>query len=159
MRLCVTYIYFFVHLERREIFMLLFKEFNLPYASKFVSRWATIREAVTGKGRYVVQTRCPADFGIVELRLEPYIGLTHFMLEWRVTDEQIPREFLTGVIAGIQQAAQQERNGFDAIVYLKVIVSDGSNNPVDSRSASYTKAAALAFADALSKAQIVPCDA
>ncbi len=94
----------------------------------------------------------------MELRLEPYVGPTHFVLEWRVTDEQIPKEFLPGVIKGIQQAAQQERNGFDAVVHLKAIVSGGSNHPVDSRSSSYTKATALAFADALSKAQIGPCD-
>ena len=137
--------------------MSLFIEFNLPHESMSTSKCATIAEGVMGKGRYVVQTRCPADFGVVELRLEPYVGSTHFMLEWCVTDEQIPTEFLPGVIKGIQQAAQQERNGFDAVVYLKVIVSGGSNHPVDSRSSSYTKAAALAFADALTKTQIVPC--
>ena len=138
--------------------MPLFREFNLPYESMSTSKCATITEGVTGKGRYVVQTRCPGDFGVVELRLEPYVGATHFLLEWCVTDEQIPTEFLPGVIKGIQQASQQERNGFDAVVYLKVIVSGGSNHPVDSRFFSYTKAAALAFADALSKAQIVPCN-
>ncbi len=115
-----------------------FIEFNLPNQIEAMSKWAMITEAMTGKGRYVVQTRCPADFGVVELHLEPYVGPTQFMLEWRVTDEQIPEEFLPGVIKGIQQAAQQEHNGYDAIVHLKVIVNGGSYHPVDSRASSYT---------------------
>jgi len=132
-----------------------FIAFNLPSESGYVSKWATITEAVMGKGRYVVQTRCPGDFGVVELRLEPYIGLTQFLLEWQVTDEQIPQEFLPGVIKGIQQATQQEHNGYDAVVDIKVTIIDGKYHPVDSRSSSYMKAAALAFADALAKTHIV----
>ncbi len=135
-----------------------FIEFNFPDQVEAVSKWATIAEAVTGKGRYIIQTRCPGDFGVVELRLEPYVGPTQFLLEWQVANEQIPEEFLPGVIKGVQQAAQQERDGFNAVIDIRVIVNGGNYHPVDSRSSSYTKASALAFADALSKTHIVPLD-
>ena len=115
----------------------------------------TIKMPATGKGRYVRQTAC-SGFGIITLRLEPYPGPEPFLLVWQVAQEQIPPEFIPGVVEGIRQVAQQERAEGGRLTHIKVRVIDGSFHPVDSSVQAYTRATFLAFEEALTRTTIIP---
>lgn len=73
-------------------------KFNLERDSQRNDSLFTIESVSVGSGRYVVQTRCPSDFGQIEIEIEPYRGDSHFVLEWEVNEEEIPKEFHGGVI-------------------------------------------------------------
>ncbi|MDQ2716559.1 MAG: hypothetical protein M3Z08_16765 [Chloroflexota bacterium] len=129
---------------------------DLP-VSKQPNRY-TISAPATGKGRYVRQSSSADSFGIIILRLEPYTGPTPFLLVWQVTEEQIPWEFLPGVVQGIRQAAQQERAEDGWLTHIKVTVVDGAFHPVDSHARAYARATMLAFEDALTQTSLVPVE-
>ncbi|MEO6891270.1 MAG: hypothetical protein ABI456_17345, partial [Ktedonobacteraceae bacterium] len=93
---------------------------------------------------------------IITLRLEPYIGPTPFLLVWQVTEEQIPQEFLPGVVQGIRHAVLQERAEDAGLTHIKVTVIDGASHPVDSHNRAYTQATMLAFENALTHTLLVP---
>jgi elongation factor G len=73
-----------------------------------------------------------------------------------VTEEQIPEEFIPGVVEGIRQVAQQERAEGGRLTHIKVTVVDGGFHPVDSSARAYTEATFLAFEEALTRTPIVP---
>lgn len=116
----------------------------------------TIRTPTTGKGRYVRQSSSADSFGIITLQLEPYSGPEAFLLVWQVTEEQIPGEFIPGVIEGIRRAAQQERAEGAQLTHIKVVVVDGAFHPVDSHARAYTLATLLAFEEALTSTSLIP---
>lgn len=126
---------------------------DIPDAS--VARWLTLAESVSGKGRWVRQTCCGDNFGIVELGLEPYRGPSQFQLAWQVTEEQIPEEFLAGVLEGIRQAALQERVGSGLLTNVRIVIIGGAYHPVDSSQRAFTIATLKAFEDALAKTELV----
>jgi translation elongation factor EF-G len=108
-----------------------------------------IKSAASGHGSYICQTRCPSDFAVIDLVIEPYHGLTQFCLEWTVAETDIPAKFIPAVIEGIKRAASQHPSGF--IVNVKVKVVGGAYHLVDSRDRSYVTATIDAFNDALSQ--------
>jgi hypothetical protein len=133
-------------------------EFNLDVESSTPKalNHQTIANIVDGQGKYICQTRCPSDFGMIDIILEPYQGATHFLLEWKIKEELIPAKFIPGVIHGINLAASNHPSGL--IINLKIQVVGGANHPVDSRIRSYITATILAFNDAISKTTLIGCE-
>ena len=113
----------------------------------------TVATAATGEGRYVVQTRCPADYGHVKLAVEPFAEVRHVAVEWAVGEEEIPAIYFDAVVEGIRAAASENAGG--PVVNVLVRVIGGSTHFVDSRGRSYRVAAKYAFADALGRAVLV----
>ena len=75
-------------------------EFNLEEESVGF-RSPDLPETLNGYGRFKIQTRCPADLGIIELEVSAFSGETDFQMFWNVTSEEIPYEFHQGAIKGI----------------------------------------------------------
>lgn len=132
-----------------------FIEFNLKVEGTFLDRGYTIAQSIVAEGRYLVQSRCPSDVGYVKLVLEPYEGQTHFLLEWSVTESQIPRKFLPGVMEGIQQAAREGIGDCSPVIQLRIQVIDGFYHAVDSRARSYQVVTWRAIRSALEEAGVV----
>lgn len=130
--------------------------FNLETNDEKNDFFFTIMHSSVGAGRYVFQTRCPSDFAQIELELEPYSGESHFLLDWRVTEEQIPKFLQSGVIAGIRHASVQKYSVDGMLVQIKVNVVNGRYHPVDSCERSLREATKWAFEDAIKKNKIVP---
>src|SRR5215467_13648445 len=104
--------------------------FNLNTAAKHVSRWFTIRRPAQGKGTYSSNVGSCSTLASVELRIEPYVGLEQFLLEWQVTEAQIPLDSLSAIVEGIRQAAQLERADYGPLTQIKVIITDGTYHAV-----------------------------
>lgn len=134
--------------------LLMLERSDTPPAS--VVRSLTLAGPVSGKGRWICQTRCGDTFGTVEMRLEPYHGRSPFQLVWQVTEAQIPGEFLPGVLAGIRQAIHQARFSCGLLTNIKIIVVGGVSHPVDSGPQAFARATQKAFEDALAKTELVP---
>jgi elongation factor G len=129
--------------------------YEVPIANS--ARWVTLVRSVSGKGRWVRQTCC-SGYAFVEIRLEPYRGPNQFQLVWQVMEEQIPEEFLPGVVEGIYLAALQERPSPGPLTNIRVIVTDGAYHPVDSSRHAFGMATLKAFEDALAKTELVPVE-
>lgn len=125
---------------------------EVPAASS--ASWVTLAGPVGGKGRWVRQSCC-GQYALVEIRLEPYRGPIQFQLVWQVTEEQIPEEFLPGVVEGIRQAALQERPGSGLLTNIRIFVIGGAYHPVDSSQRAFAIATLNAFEDALAKTELV----
>lgn len=108
-----------------------------------------IKEPLKGFGRYIVQTRCPSDVGIIEIEVSSFSGTNDFRVVWKVTNEEIPIEFSLGVIEGVKRWA--EKNGLRG---LQIEVVDGKHHLVDSRNHSYKMAMILALDNAFEKIKI-----
>jgi len=126
---------------------------DIPDAS--VARRVTLAESVSGKGRWVRQNCCGGNFGIVELRLEPYRGPSQFQLVWQVTEEQIPEEFLAGVLEGIHRAVLLDHADSGLLTSIRIVIIGGAYHPVDSSQRAFTIATQKAFVDALAKTKLV----
>ncbi len=124
------------------------EELRVPYRQ-------TISMPSAAEGRHKKQTGGHGQFGVVHLRLEPLERGAGFVFEDAVVGGAIPRQFLPAVEKGVRRAmAQGGELGFP-VVDVKVVVDDGKSHPVDSSEASFEQAGALAFNEALQRAE--PC--
>ncbi|GCE31598.1 hypothetical protein KDA_70820 [Dictyobacter alpinus] len=131
--------------------------FNLDTVEDLPINRCTISTSSTGHGRYIRQTSSPSHVGIVSLRLEPFKGPHDFLLQWQVTEEQIPRDFLPAIIKGFQQAAGQDHGGHGILSQLKITITAGRCHPVDASVHGYMQATIIAIHGALTRTQLIPC--
>ncbi len=99
-------------------------------------------DTLKGKARFVIQTRCPADVGVIEIKVSKFIDKHDFRMVWEVSNETIPYEFHEGVRKGIKRWANKNK-----IKGLKIEVVGGGFNPMDSRMFSYEMVTVLALND------------
>lgn len=127
-------------------------EFNLETT---ITQAYTISQSIVAKGKFIRQSSGPNQFAIVDFIIEPYQGNTHFLLEWCVTEAQIPDYYIPGIIEGIKEAAIEGLAEHKPIINIKIRVIDGAYNPIDSKIISYRIATKIAFRQALSEVKIV----
>jgi hypothetical protein len=116
-----------------------FFEFNLD-SDSVVKIPSELDSKLFGRGRFVRQTRCPSDFGLVEIEVSKFIGESDFQLVWSVDNETIPLEFSQGVIEGIKDWGEK-----CGLVGLKIEIVGGAYHHVDSRNFSYRQAVFIAL--------------
>lgn len=109
----------------------------------------TISRSVQGECRYVKQTGGHGQYGHVKLLVEPAEGL---IIEHKIIGGAIPREYLSAVDAGIQDALKEGPLKKFPVVDLKITVVDGSYHEVDSSELAFKLAGTLAVKEALVKA-------
>lgn len=109
----------------------------------------TISRQVEGECRYVKQTGGHGQYGHVKLLIEPAEGL---IIEHKIIGGAIPREYLSAVDAGIQEALKEGPIKKFPVVDLKITVIDGSYHEVDSSELAFKMAGSLAVKEALVKA-------
>lgn len=134
------------------------REFDITPDTDATSTGYTIKSAATGQGRYIVQSRCPSDVGVVDLIVEPHTGPAQCVVEWLVSPDEIPQEFLPAVIEGVKRAAVEGVDGRAPAVFLRVLVVGGMYHPVDSRDRSYEVASERALQAALKNAELIPVE-
>ncbi|WP_322112040.1 hypothetical protein [Aerosakkonema funiforme] len=88
--------------------------------------------------------------------LEPYRGITQFLLDWCITSEQIPQEFLPAIIQGIKLAAGAGLGECKPVINLRLLLIDGFYHAVDSRARSYQVASELAVRAAFEQVGLIP---
>ncbi|MDD3556988.1 MAG: elongation factor G [Melioribacteraceae bacterium] len=113
----------------------------------------TISEKVKSEGKFAKQTGGRGKFGHVWLEIEPNEPGKGYEFENAIVGGAIPKEYITPVSNGIQDAM---KNGVIAgypMVDIKVKLFDGSYHDVDSDEISFKVAGSMAFREGAKKAK------
>jgi elongation factor G len=113
----------------------------------------TITKEVRAEGRYIKQTGGAGDFGVVVLEVEPGEPGSGFRFANRVKGGAVPREFVSAVRQGCEEATQSGALAGYPVVDVKVRLVDGQAHDVDSSERSFKIAGSLGMKEALRRAE------
>ncbi len=115
----------------------------------------TIRSSSKAEGRYVRQTGGRGQFGHVNIEIEPSDDGSGFVFENKITGGVIPKEYISSIEKGIEEALSVGTVAGYPVIDVKVKLYDGSYHEVDSSELAFKIAASMAFKDAAGKASPV----
>ena len=113
-----------------------------------------IRKAARAEGKYIRQSGGRGQYGHVVFEIEPIEG-GKFEFEDKIVGGVIPKEFITAVEKGLEEAVQSGVLGGYPVIGVKVSLVDGSYHEVDSSEMAFKIAASMGFKEAMKKAD--PC--
>ena len=115
----------------------------------------TVTREVRAEGRFVRQTGGHGQYGHCVLEIAPRKPGEGYLFEDRTVGGSIPREFISGVRRGVEQAlASGPRAGYP-IVDVAVAVVDGSSHAVDSSEIAFEAAGSIGMRSAMERAGAV----
>ena len=114
------------------------------------------REAVTretiAEGRFVRQTGGRGQYGVCELEIAPREPGEGFLFEDRTVGGSIPREYISAIRRGVEQALTAGSVAGYPVVDIRVAVVDGSHHAVDSSEIAFQMAGSIGTRAALARA-------
>jgi elongation factor G len=120
------------------------------------------KETILGVGqaeaRFIRQTGGRGQFAVVELRVEPFspaLGQEPIAFEDATKGGAIPKQYIVSVQQGVRDAATSGPLSGYPMQNIKAILLDGKDHPVDSSDLAFQQAGAMAFNDAIAKANPV----
>ncbi|MCH2668144.1 MAG: elongation factor G, partial [Deinococcales bacterium] len=111
----------------------------------------TIRRHVDVEGKFVRQTGGRGQYGHVKIEAEPLARGSGFEFENSVVGGSVPREYISAVQKGVEEALQNGPLLGFPIVDMKVKLYDGSYHEVDSSEIAFKVAAGMAIREAMAK--------
>jgi len=125
----------------------IFREFNVKarVGRPEVSYREALTREVTQEGRYVHQSGGRGQYGHVILKLEPLEKGSGFEFESRIVGGVVPREFISSVQKGVEEALAKGPMAAYPLVDLRVALVDGSYHEVDSSDRAFQIAASMAL--------------
>jgi elongation factor G len=135
----------------------LFREFKVGanVGPPQVSYKETIRRRVRAEGRYIKQTGGSGDFAVVVVEIEPAKPGLGYSFEDRTKGGSVPKEFVSAVGSGCQEALQNGELLGVPVVDVAVRLMDGRAHEVDSSERSFKIAGSMAIKEGLRKADSV----
>ncbi len=115
----------------------------------------TIRKAVRAEGRYVRQSGGRGQFGHCIIEMEPTEPGEGYSFESKIVGGVVPKEYISPIDQGIQEASRSGILGGYEVVDFKVSLVDGSYHDVDSSEMAFHIAGSLAFKEGMAKASPV----
>jgi elongation factor G len=116
----------------------------------------TIRNAVEGiHGRFVRQTGGRGQFGHVVIDMAPNGPGVGYTFENKIVGGAVPREYISSVDAGIQEAMEAGILAGFPVVDVGIKLVDGSYHDVDSSEMAFKVAGSMAFKEASKRAKPV----
>ncbi len=116
----------------------------------------TVRNPVHGiHGRFVRQTGGRGQYGHAVIDLEPNEQGAGYEFENKIVGGAIPREYISSVDAGIQEAMESGVLSGFPVVDVRVRLVDGSYHDVDSSEMAFKVAGSMAFKEAAKRAKPV----
>ena len=116
----------------------------------------TVRNPVTNvHGKFVRQTGGRGQYGHAVIDLEPNEQGAGYEFENKIVGGAIPREYISSVDAGIQEAMEAGVLAGFPVVDIKVRLVDGSYHDVDSSEMAFKVAGSMAFKEASKRAKPV----
>jgi len=112
----------------------------------------TISKSVVVEGRYIKQTGGSGDYGVVKLELSKGEPGSGFHFENVSKGGVVPKEFVSAVRQGCEEAAQSGALAGFPVVDIRVKLLDGQTHEVDSSERSFKIAASMGMREALEKA-------
>jgi elongation factor G len=117
-----------------------------------VSYRETITAAIEGEGRFIKQSGGRGQYGHVVLKLEPLEPGKGFEFVNKVVGGAIPREYISSVTRGVEEAMQRGVIAGYPVTDVRVTLLDGSYHEVDSSDMAFKIAASIGFKDLAAKA-------
>jgi len=115
----------------------------------------TIRKAVKAEGKFIRQSGGRGQYGHCWVEFEPLEPGSGFVFASKIVGGTIPKEYISPIQAGIQEALQNGILAGYPVLDLKATVYDGSFHDVDSSEMAFKIAGSMAFKAAASKANPV----
>ncbi len=117
------------------------------------------REAITREarveGRFVRQTGGRGQYGVCELEVAPRAVGEGFLFEDRTAGGSVPREYISAIRRGVEQALTSGVLAGYPVVDIAVAVVDGSHHPVDSSEIAFQTAGSIGMRAALERGRSV----
>ena len=110
-----------------------------------------IRKPAHAEGKYIRQSGGRGQYGHVVFDIEPIEG-NKFEFEDKIVGGAIPKEFISAVEKGLEEAVQSGVLGGYPVIGVKVTLVDGSYHEVDSSEMAFKIAASMGFKEAMKKA-------
>jgi elongation factor G len=115
----------------------------------------TIRNPVQSvRGKFVRQSGGRGQYGDAVINMEPNTG-NGYQFENKIVGGAIPREYISSVDSGIQEAMESGVLAGFPVVDIKVQLVDGSYHDVDSSEMAFKVAGSMAFKEAARRAKPV----
>ena len=138
------------------------REFNVDVnvGKPRVNYKETITDCIEAEGILDRKVGEHGQYGHVKLRIEPYNkdfakSKHKIYFEDISSEEEIPKHYLNAIKAGIIESAESGVLTGNKVENVKVIVTSGSFNPVDSSELAFKIASSIAFTNALRKAKSI----
>jgi elongation factor G len=113
----------------------------------------TIRKPVKAEGKFVRQSGGRGQYGHCWIELTPHEG--EYLFENAIVGGVVPREYISPIDNGIQEASKSGILGGYPVLNFKVKLFDGSYHDVDSSEMAFKIAGSMAFKNAMAKADPV----
>ena len=112
----------------------------------------TVTRETSTEGRFVRQTGGRGQYGVCELEIAPRAPGEGFLFEDRTVGGSIPKEYISAIRRGVEQALTAGAVAGYPVVDLRVAVVDGSYHPVDSSEIAFQTAGSIGTRAALARA-------
>ncbi|MEY8001935.1 elongation factor G [Clostridium sp. Mt-5] len=113
----------------------------------------TIRKTVKAEGKFIRQSGGHGQYGHCWIEMSP--SQEGYVFENAIVGGTIPREYISPIDNGIQEAAESGVIAGYPVINFKVKLYDGSYHDVDSSEMAFKIAASMAFKNAMNKADPV----
>jgi len=113
----------------------------------------TIHGTADAEGRFIRQSGGRGQYGHVKITLAPQSENNGLIFENKVIGGSIPREYISAVHKGVEEAMQNGPVAGYPLVGLKVTLYDGSYHEVDSSEMAFKIAGSMALQDAVKKSK------
>lgn len=123
-----------------------------------VSYRETIQEIAEAEGKFIKQTGGRGQYGVVELRVEPYDpqpGEDHVIFVNKIHGGAISQQYIPAVQEGVIAAAKSGVLIGFPVINIKVTLLDGKEHQEDSSEIAFENAGSIAFREAVLKAKPV----
>lgn len=129
------------------------REFNVEcnVGKPQVAYKETITKHVRVEGKFVRQSGGRGQYGHVWIEMEPVERGQGYSFENKIVGGVIPKEYISSVDAGIQEALENGVLGGYPVVDVKVALVDGSYHEVDSSDMAFKIAGSMAFKEGMRK--------
>ena len=149
-----------LHLEVLQHKLIREKGVNVRVGRPRVAYREAITKTVQAEGKFIRQTGGHGQYGHVILQVEPLLtedGHWSSDIEFhsKVSADAVPREYISDVEKGIEDASGSGALGGYPIVGIKVTLIDGSFHSVDSSGLAFEQAGAIAIEKAVKNASPV----
>ncbi len=108
----------------------------------------TIRNSVEAEGKFVRQSGGRGQYGHAKIRMMPTAAGEGYEFENKIVGGSIPKEYISSVDKGIQEAMQNGVIAGYPVVDFRVELYDGSYHEVDSSEMAFKVAGSMAFKNA-----------
>ena len=111
-----------------------------------------VRNSSRAEGKYIRQSGGRGQYGHVVFEMEPLPEGVGFEFEDRIVGGVVPKEYISAVQKGLEEALNNGILGGYPVIGVKVALVDGSYHEVDSSEMAFKIAASMGFKEAMKKA-------